>query len=87
MPDKKAGGYAAYGERDGFPWAEAYYHDGKGRVQTIFQRQAMRGNPEDLNAIEKQYGLFEKPGHWARSKFFPGKQPQRDEMCIPSKPC
>ncbi|MCL6511719.1 MAG: hypothetical protein K6U78_13650 [Anaerolineae bacterium] len=59
VPDRKKGGYTAYGERDGFPWAEAYYHDGKGRVQTIFQRPALRGNPEDLNAIEKEYGFLD----------------------------
>ncbi|MCB9121795.1 MAG: RHS repeat-associated core domain-containing protein [Caldilineaceae bacterium] len=38
--------------RDGFPWAEAYYHDGKGNVSTIFQDPAVRGNPYDLFAIE-----------------------------------
>ena len=38
--------------RDGFPWAEAYYHDGNGRVQTIFQDPAIFGNPYDLFAIE-----------------------------------
>ena len=86
-PDEKAGRYVAYGERDGFPWAEAYYHDGKGRVQTIFQRQAIRGNPDDLDAIEKQYGPLEKPGHWLRRKFISDKQPRRDEICTPGKPC
>ena len=38
--------------RDGFPWAEAYYHDGKGGVQTVFQDPAVRGNPHDLFGIE-----------------------------------
>jgi hypothetical protein len=48
-------GYGAVGWRDGFPWAEAYYWDGKGHVQTIFQRPALDNplNPaENLNAIE-----------------------------------
>ena len=51
VPDGK-GGYRAVGERDGFPWAEAYYHDGQGNVQTIFQDPAVTGNPLDLYAIE-----------------------------------
>jgi len=38
--------------RDGFPWAEAYYHDGKGNVQTILQDPAVRVAPHDLFAIE-----------------------------------
>jgi hypothetical protein len=38
--------------RDGFPWTEAYYHDGNGGVQTIFQDPAVFGNPYDLFAIE-----------------------------------
>jgi hypothetical protein len=49
------GGYHVVGDRDGFPWAEAYYYDGKGHVQTIFQRPALSGNngdPFDLFAIE-----------------------------------
>ena len=32
QPDGK-GGYTAAGNRDGFPWAEAYYHDGQGSRQ------------------------------------------------------
>ena len=53
-PDGK-GGYGAIGVRDGFPWAEAYYWDGQGNVQTIFQRPALHndsGDAENLNAIE-----------------------------------
>jgi hypothetical protein len=53
-PDGK-GAYGAIGVRDGFPWAEAYYWDGKGHVQTIFQRPALYtplSPAENLNAIE-----------------------------------
>jgi hypothetical protein len=53
-PDGK-GGYGAIGVRDGFPWAEAYYWDGQGNVQTIFQRPALPNSTdpsENLNAIE-----------------------------------
>jgi RHS repeat-associated protein len=46
------GGYDYSFTRDGFPWAEAYYHDGRGSVSAIFQDPAMRGNPHDLFAIE-----------------------------------
>ncbi|MBX3000483.1 MAG: RHS repeat-associated core domain-containing protein [Caldilineaceae bacterium] len=44
--------------RDGFPWAEAYHHDGKGNVKTIFQDPAARGNPYDLFAIESNLGFL-----------------------------
>ena len=47
-----SGGFDYSFDRDGFPWAEAYYYDGKGGVQTIFQDPAVRGNPHDLFAIE-----------------------------------
>jgi RHS repeat-associated protein len=50
-PDSK-GNYTYAFERDGFPWAEAYYHDGQGGVQTIFQDSAVNGDPFDLFAIE-----------------------------------
>jgi len=50
-PDGKGGWQSSF-TRDGFPWAEAYYHDGKGNVQTILQDPAVRGNPHDLFAIE-----------------------------------
>ena len=53
--------------RDGFPWAEAYYHDGKGNVSTIFQDPAVRGKPYDLFAIEPDM-LFSKE----IGKFFAG---------------
>jgi RHS repeat-associated protein len=46
------GGFGYSFVRDGFPWAEAYYHDGNGGVQTIFQDPAVFGNPYDLFAIE-----------------------------------
>ena len=48
------GTYAAFGARDGFPSAEAYYHH-DGKVDTLFQRSDIRGDPEDLNAIEGEY--------------------------------
>lgn len=51
QPDGKGGWNSSF-TRDGFPWAEAYYHDGKGNTQTIFQDPAVRGNPHDLFAIE-----------------------------------
>jgi len=86
-PDEKAGGYVAYGERDGFPWAEAYYHDGKGRVQTIFQRPALRGNPHDLNAIEA-YDFLKKPLHTAQRIFdLIHGLPREDALCLPGRPC
>ena len=58
------GGVDYYFTRDGFPWAEAYYHDGNGGVQTIFQDPAVFGNPYDLFAIEpniswQRQGTFE----------------------------
>lgn len=56
QPDGK-GGWDSSFTRDGFPWAEAYYHDGKGNVQTIFQDPAARGNPYDLFAIEPNLGF------------------------------
>jgi hypothetical protein len=46
--------------RDGFPWAEAYYYDDLGGVQTIFQDPAVRGNPYDLYAIEPNQGTGSK---------------------------
>jgi RHS repeat-associated protein len=42
--------------RDGFPSAEAYYHDGEGHVQVIFQDPAVNGDPFDLNAIHQGRG-------------------------------
>ena len=51
-----SGGYNTFGYRDGFPWAEAYYYDDQGNVQTIFQRPALsgtNGDPFDLYAIER----------------------------------
>jgi RHS repeat-associated protein len=57
------GGYQAVGRRDGFPWAEAYFHNGQGDVQTIFQDPAIRGNPHDLYAIEPGMRLGQMPGY------------------------
>jgi hypothetical protein len=53
-PDGK-GGYTSSGERDGFPWAEAYSYDKDGQAKTIFQRPAVRGRPVDLFATEADY--------------------------------
>jgi hypothetical protein len=47
-------------DRDGFPWAEAYYYDSHGGVEMIFQDPAVRGNPLDLFAIEPNQGLLSK---------------------------
>lgn len=52
-----SGSYDYSFERDGFPWAEAYYHDGTGQVHTIFRDPAVRGNPHDLFAIEHNLGF------------------------------
>jgi hypothetical protein len=85
VPDGK-GGYSARGERDGFPWAEAYQHDGKGGIKTIFKRPAVRGTPEDLNAIENDYGLS-KPFHTIRARYVADPRPQADTICNPGGPC
>ena len=45
--------------RDGYPWAEAYYYDGKGNVETIFTRPAINDNPENLNALENEIPCYE----------------------------
>jgi RHS repeat-associated protein len=86
------GSYEALFERDGFPWAEAYYHNGKGEVRSIFKAPAVRGDPEDLNAVEKSYGFLEKPGHWLRRSPLnfikrPDPYPQIDTLCQKGKPC
>ena len=78
----ETGGYNAYGERDGYPWAEAYFHH-NGVAETIFQRRAVGPDPEDLNAIEGEYrqwlfGIrggrvgYEIRKQWAK------KNPQKD---------
>lgn len=36
----------------GYPWADAYSHDGKGNVETIFTDPAARADPFDLYTIE-----------------------------------
>jgi RHS repeat-associated protein len=84
-PDGR-GGYTVRGERDGFPWAEAYLHDGKGGVKMIFRSPAIRGNPEDLNAIENNYGLL-KPFHSFRARFLADPYPQTDTFCKAGGPC
>jgi RHS repeat-associated protein len=62
-----SGGFDYTLERDGFPWAEAYYYDGQGGVQTIFQDPAVRGNPHDLFAIEPNQGLASKIVQWRQT--------------------
>jgi RHS repeat-associated protein len=54
-----SGSYDYSFERDGFPWAEAYYHDGTSQVHTIFRDPAVRGNPHDLFAIERNLSLVQ----------------------------
>jgi hypothetical protein len=79
------GGYTASGARDGFPWAEAYYHDGRGNVQTIFRRPAINGDPENLNAIENPQP-WTKPFYKGRdlvlnrfwNQFIQRRYPQKD---------
>jgi RHS repeat-associated protein len=62
----RAGSFDASFERDGFPWAEAYFHDGKGKVQTLFRDPAVRGNPHDLFAIEPNLPLQKAFVRWAQ---------------------
>jgi hypothetical protein len=82
------GGYGASFERDGFPWAEAYYHDGKGKVQTIFQDPATRGNPHDLFAIEPNMTPQGKLIRWGQSQIYgPPQRSEADFACRPGTPC
>jgi RHS repeat-associated protein len=94
------GGYTGKGVRDGFPWAEAYYHDGKGNVQTLFKRSAILGDPENLNAIEpsqpvqfanlsyhlRKLGLVDLP-LWARLRSAPRQDTFGPPSCQPNRPC
>jgi RHS repeat-associated protein len=82
------GGYDAAFERDGFPWAEAYYHDGKGKVQTIFQDPATRGNPHDLFAIEPNLSFGQRFARFIGNRLFgqPLSRNNSDE-CRPGAPC
>jgi len=48
---KDKSGYVADVDRDGFPWAEAYYHNGRGGVQTIFQDPAIGSSPHNLERV------------------------------------
>gem|GEM_PF-807043 len=77
--EDETGSYKAYGERDGFPWAEAYYHDASS-IQTIFQRAAVRSDPEDLNALEGAYpyGWGWQLGYETRRRFLADPYPQKD---------
>jgi RHS repeat-associated protein len=86
-PDGK-GSYKALFERDGFPWAEAYYHDGKGKVQTIFQAPATRGNPHDLFAIEPNINFGQRFARLIGNRLFgqPLSRNSNDE-CRPGDPC
>lgn len=65
------GSYGARWDRDAFPWAEAYYHDGNRSITTIFQDPAARGNPYDLFGVEPDMN----PLQWAvreGQRFFGG---------------
>jgi hypothetical protein len=56
-------------ERDNYPWAEAYYYDGKGNSTIIFRDAAARENPLDLFAIEPNPGLIATPLKWVLDQF------------------
>jgi hypothetical protein len=75
QPDGQGGWQSSF-TRDGFPWAEAYYHDGKGNVQTIFQDPAVRGNPHDLFAIEPGMNWRESAIRFALTHFLSYGEPQ-----------
>src|SRR5690606_10020391 len=85
IPDGQ-GGFTSSGLRDGYPWAEAYYHDGQGNVLTIFQRDAIDSNPNNLGAIELTpwqrwditYLLRKMQAEW-----LPGFVPETDEWVTP----
>jgi RHS repeat-associated protein len=75
--------------RDGFPWAEAYYHDGKGNVSTIFRDPAVRANPHDLFAIEPNIGfprmVTRLLGGLTNGNPLISRTP--DPACFPGRPC
>jgi RHS repeat-associated protein len=87
----RSGGYGYAFERDGFPWAEAYYHDGKGKVQTIFRDSAVRGNPYDLFAIEPEAGFLKRiswTSEWLKNGFrSPIKSIDSSSTCRTGAPC
>jgi len=63
-------GYGAIGAIDGFPWAEATYRDKNGNVSFIFKREAIDGNPENLNNIEPIRRRSDEPFlHWLRDNY------------------
>ena len=74
--------------RDGFPWAEAYYYDENGNVITIFQDPAVRGEPQDLFAIEPGLSW---PASWVetvQSWIIGDPSPsEEDALCYPGEPC
>ncbi len=88
MPNR-TGSYDYAFERDGFPWAEAYYHDGKGNVYTIFQDSAARGEPHDLFAIEPRINpLQEFVRDVINSRFGPPILNMSQSLgCYPGQPC
>jgi RHS repeat-associated protein len=86
----RVGSFDASFERDGFPWAEAYFHDGKGKVRTLFQDPAMRGDPYDLFAIETKFGIFKQIAKnmlWLGKQREPEKSIQMNDSCRLNKPC
>jgi hypothetical protein len=83
-----ASGYEYAFDRDGFPWAEAYYHDGQGNVRVIFQDPAVRGDPHDLFAIEPNISPQASLILAANTSFLgPPRRRSLDFICHPDQPC
>lgn len=82
------GSYGYAFDRDGFPWAEAYYHDGKGNIQTLFNDPAIRGNPHDLFAIEPSITPQGRLISFGQSMLYgPPQESIVDFACHPGSPC
>ena len=83
------GGYNYSFSRDGFPWAEAYLHDGNGGVQTIFQDSAVTGNPHDLFGMEPNIGVVQQAIKFGQNLLY--GQPQTSNVnsysCNAGQPC
>jgi hypothetical protein len=82
-------GYTADVDRDGFPWAEAYYHDGQGHVRTIFQDAAIGGNPHNLGAYEQfdvrtPFSLIPRELY---KLIYGSPRPSQFTQCTPGQPC
>ena len=81
------GGYDYSLSRDGFPWAEAYLHDGNGGVQTIFQDAAIRGNPHDLFGIEPNMQPMGQLARYLQSFRFGEPLTSNANSCHSASPC